>query len=200
MKHIRLLAITAGLWAATHGVPTVAGPDAPEGWTAAVNALTVSLTQRVTPEVLRASFSERYASQTLDGKTAGIELLAPILSQVDWVHQLTYKTTPDTLAADMAAAVASSPLPDDVKNYLTPGGEQPERTANVTAMKWIAQHLHARADQPVAVILAHAPPVQADSDDANHGRVIVILVAGELVTREQYRFKQVAFGEFTPTK
>jgi hypothetical protein len=197
MKHIRNLTLAASLFAGVNGV-AIAGGEAPAGWATAVNNLTVTLTQPVPPEMLRSQFADRFLCRSLDGTSAELDSLAAALLHADWVEQLTYKTTPESLAADIAKAVKNAPISDDVKRYLTPVSGQPERTANVTAMKWIAQQLKARGDQPIAVLLAHIPA--DDRTAAPHGRIAVVLLAGEMVGREQFRFKQVAFGDFTPPK
>ncbi len=195
MKHLQSIALAIALLA-TGAVTPAEQTTAPPGWSGNVHQLAVKLTERSAPELLRPLFADRFSGQFLSGQPATLDQLAPILSNVDWIEQFSYRANPDSLASDVIAAVNKSNLPQEVRKYFIPAGNQPERAANLNAMKWIGQQLKARSDQPIGVILAHSPSIDAETQP--HGTVVVILLAGELVGFEQYQIRQIAFGTFTP--
>lgn len=194
LMKLKRLFISAAVAVALFASRPVFGADVPSAWTGASERLLTSLVDRVPPAEILSTFTDRATVRSFDGGDSSLDTLQSLCAGANWARVLTYRDMPDTVATDISAAVADAPVSDALRRHFTPEGDAQLRTANVIAMKWISQQLKVRQDQPISIILLHK------SATSGQGSMVVVLLGGERVGIDQYRVKQLAYGEFAPRR
>lgn len=191
---LKRLFISAAVAMALFASRPVFGGDVPSAWTGASERLLTSLVDRVPPAEILSTFTDRASIRSFDNGDSSIDILQSLCAGANWARVLTYRDMPDTVATDISAAIADAPVSDALRRHFTPDGDAQLRSANIVAMKWISHQLKTRQDQPISIVLLHK------SATSGHGSLVVVLLGGERVGIDQYRVKQVAFGEFFPRR
>jgi hypothetical protein len=185
-------------WATTAAGVTPADQQAThEVWERTVGRFAEDLAAGVDEPSLAATLSEGHAIRTFAGKPATLADISTAAASAAWFKPLAYDMTPDLLASDFGAmAMADQAIDPVLRRYLSPANDSAARTSNGTALKWITQVLAPRSDQPVGVIVLFQP----SADEKVHGRVTIVLAAGERVGARAFRIKRIAFGQFEVPK
>lgn len=150
------------------------------------------------PSAASALLSSTATVQVTDGRATTVDALARLAATAEWSCALAYPGTPDQLASDLAATVVSADVDPALRAYLTPPNESAMRTADVTAVRWLAHVLKPRPSDPTGVVLLYHP-APSGGKSGSKGKLSVVLLCGEQVGTSLFRVSRMVVGQFDVT-
>ncbi len=166
-----------------------AGGDspAPDAWPKTVEALSLALSDNDAGALLTV-LTEDVSISSCESKNSNGTYLLARTKKGAMIASLSYVYAPETMATDIAEAIKTAEVPEELKRKVAMRDEAHARRANRTAVTWLTEALGAKQGDRVGVIVFWCDKVANEDPE-----MVFILVKGD--PESQFaKIKSVCFG------